>query len=123
MNEGKFKTFMVAVESIGGEYAEAYKRGLRRHYHGESEHKAWLELNGSRQELGDGYRDGFSGKAPRGFHGNIGNANAQGELPADSMIKFRINSQLKSAFVKQAQRENMTLTEWIIRNCNERIQF
>ena len=120
MQESQFKSFMAAAKAIAGEYADGYRRGIRRHYHGHqfgspAEHEQWVNLSGSRQELGDGYRDGFAGKPPRGFHGNLGNLNAQGDLPADSSIQFRVNSQVKASYVKQAQREGMKLSAWIIK--------
>lgn len=118
MNQKKFETLMAAAGSVGGDYEKGYQRGLRRHYHGEKfgtdeEHKQWSSLSGHRQELGDGYRDGFSGKPPRGFHGNIGNLNAQGDLPADSQLQVRLNKRVKAAFVKQAQREGLKLSQWV----------
>ncbi len=126
MNQKKFETLMAAAESVGGDYAKGYQRGLRRHHHGESfgtkeEHKQWLSLSDHRQELGDGYRDGFAGKPPRGFHGNIGNLNAQGDLPANSTLQMRLNSQLKSSYVKQAQKEGLKLTEWVLKTLNEKV--
>lgn len=118
MNENKFKTYMAAAESMGGPYSEGYKRGLRRLYHGpnfgpDNEHEKWMSLEGSRAELGEGYRDGFGGKPPRGMHGNIGNLNAAGELPLDSHLHIRVNSQAKSAYVKAAQREGLKLSQWV----------
>lgn len=120
MNEGKFTTYMIAAKSIGGDYAAGYQLGLRRHYHGEqfgteAEHQQWLNLDEHRQEQGDGYRAGFEGKPPRGFHGNLGNLHAQGELAADSQMQIRLNSQLKARFVKQAQREGMKLSAWVLK--------
>ncbi|MDE9567261.1 hypothetical protein KKI93_25570, partial [Xenorhabdus bovienii] len=55
---------------------------------------------------------------PKGFHGNIGNLNAAGLLPADSVLTIRINSQLKALYVKQAQRENMKLSAWVLKYLN-----
>lgn len=120
MKETQFKSFVAAAKAIGGEYGDGYRRGVRRHYHGEqfgtdSEHEQWLNLKDHQQALGDGYRDGFAGVPPRGFHGNLGNLNAQGELPADSSIQFRVNSQVKASYVKQAQREGLKLSAWIIK--------
>ena len=123
MNETKFKTFMLAAKTVGGDYSRGYQRGLRRFYHGEnfgtdSEHEKFMSLglNGDhRAEMGDGYRTGAAGEPPRGMHGNIGNINAQGELPADAQLQVRLNSQIKSQFVKQAQAENMKLSPWILK--------
>lgn len=126
MQESQFKSFMAAAKAIAGEYADGYRRGIRRHYYGHqfgspAEHEQWMNLSGSRQELGDGYRDGFAGKPPRGFHGNLGNLNAQGDLPADSSIQFRVNSQVKASYVKQAQREGMKLSAWIIKTLDAEV--
>ncbi|OXS14893.1 hypothetical protein CGX12_11780 [Zobellella denitrificans] len=127
MNEGKFKTYMYAAKTIGGDYAAGYQRGLRRHFHGEkfgteAEHQQWLALDGHRQELGDGYRDGVEGGPPRGFHGNLGNLNAQGELPADSQMQIRLNSQVKARYVKKAQREGMKLSAWVLKTLDAACQ-
>lgn len=120
MNEQKFKTFMAAANTVEGDYSTGYQRGLRRHYHGENfgteaEHDKWSGLDGHRQDLGDGYRDGAAGKPPRGFHGNLGNLNAAGELPADSQLQVRLNSQVKARYVKQAQREGLKLSQWVLK--------
>lgn len=121
MNESKYKAHMAAAKALCGDYSDGYRRGIRRHYHGEqfgtnAEHEQWMGLKDHQQELGDGYRDGFAGKPPRGFHGNLGNLNAQGELPADSSIQFRVNSQVKASYVEQAQREGLKLSAWIIKS-------
>lgn len=55
------------------------------------------------------------GNPPRGFHGNLSNLNAQGELPANSHLNIRVNSQSKAGWVKQASAEGMTLTQWVIK--------
>lgn len=123
MNENKFKTFMLAAKNIGGDYARGYQQGLRRFYHGanfgtENEHDKYMSLglNGDpRTEIGEGYRTAVDGKPPRGIHGNLGNLNAQVGLPADAQLQCRLNSQIKSRFVKQAQRENMKLTPWVLK--------
>lgn len=127
MNESKFKTYMMAAETIGGDYCTGYQRGLRRFYHGENfgthqEHQQWLTLDGHRQALGDGYRDGVQGKPPTGFHGNIGNLNACGELPADSQLQIRLNRQVKARYVKQAQKEGMKLSQWVLKTLDEAIK-
>ncbi|MDC9589810.1 hypothetical protein PSI23_11000 [Xenorhabdus sp. XENO-10] len=51
---------------------------------------------------------------PQGFHGNIGNLNAARALPADSVLTIRINSR----YVKQAQREGLKLSEWVLKYLN-----
>ncbi|GGB53124.1 hypothetical protein GCM10011607_12040 [Shewanella inventionis] len=123
MNENKFKTYLTAAKSLNNEYSRGYQRGLRRHFHGEGfgsdeEHEQYMKLGlhgDYRVDIGNGYRDGFTGKPPLGFHANLGNSNAQHELPADSQLQCRLNSQLKSRFVKQAQKEGMKLTPWILK--------
>jgi hypothetical protein len=120
MKDTQFKSYMAAAQALCGDYSDGYRRGIRNYYHGEqfgtdAEHEKWLGLKDHQQELGDGYRDGFAGKPPRGFHGNLGNLNAQGELPADSSIQFRVNSQVKASYVKQAQRDGLKLSAWIIK--------
>ena len=120
MNQKKFDTFMAAAQTLPEDYAKGYLRGLRRHYHGEkfgttSEHAQWMAMGDHRQEMGDGYKDGFAGNPPRGFHGNLGNLNAQGELPANSHLNIRVNSQAKAGWVKQATAEDLTLTQWVIK--------
>ncbi|MDY0208065.1 MAG: hypothetical protein RBR82_15800 [Pseudomonas sp.] len=87
----------------------------------DSEHEQWLNLKDHQQALGDGYRDGFAGVPPRGFHGNLGNLNAQGDLPADSSIQLRVNSQIKASYVKQAQREGLKLSAWIIKTLDAEV--
>ena len=126
MKETQFKSYIAATKNLGGDYGAGYRRGIRRHYHGEQfgtddEHEQWLGLKDYQQELGDGYRDGFAGKPPHGFHGNLGNLNAQGELPADSSIQFRVNSQVKASYVKQAQKEGLKLSAWIIKTLDATI--
>lgn len=118
MNDQKFKAYMEAARTLGGDYAAGYQRGLRRHYHGEkfgtaAEHERWLAMDGHRQEQGDGYRDGFAGSPPRGFHGNLGNQNAAGG-EADSHLHIRVPSSKKAAYVKAAQASGMKLSEWVI---------
>lgn len=125
MNQTKFNAFIKAAESINSDYASGYRRGLNRFKHGdnfgtEQEHETWqaLGLNGDpRAELGEGYRDGVAGKAPRGFHANLGNMNAKGELNLDTQIQMRANTQVKAAFVKAAKKENMKLGPWMIKTC------
>lgn len=72
MDTTEFKRRMARVRYLSGDYAAGYQRGLRRLHHGESfgtdaEHAQWMSLgqNGDhREELGRGYRDGFSGAEP-----------------------------------------------------------
>lgn len=69
MDEKTFKTYAELAKGMGGDYGAGYLRGLRRHYHGEKfgtaeEHETWLAMTGHRQEMGDGYRDGFAGQPP-----------------------------------------------------------
>jgi len=52
------------------------------------------------------------------LHGNKGNAHAQGELPADAQLQVRLNKSLKNKFVKQAQREKMKLSQWVLKTLN-----
>lgn len=63
----------------------------------------------------------FQAIRPGGVHGNIGNLNAQGELPADSQLQVRLNSQIKARYVKQAQRENMKLSQWVLKTLDSAV--
>jgi hypothetical protein len=127
MNEQKFKTLMRAADSVGGDYASGYHKGLRRHYHGEKfgtpeEHEKYMAMDGHRQEMGDGYRDGFAGLPPRGVHGNTGNSNAlAGDEPATSWLQVRVTPEAKAAYVKAAQAEGVKLSAWVLAACDERL--
>ena len=128
MNESKFKTYMEAARSLGGDYSSGYQRGLRRHYHGEdfgteAEHQKWLTLDDYRQELGDGYRDGFAGNPPRGMHGNTGNQHAVKSQTLDSAINLRCSASDKAGWVKQAQAEGMKLGPWVMKTLNAASAF
>lgn len=117
MTEEKFKAYMLAAREVGGEYRAGYETGLRAHHHGEQFQvtggiDAWMQYGGERSE---GFRQGYAGKPPKGFHGNIGNLNARSELPADAQLQVRLNSQVKARYVKQAQRESLKLSEWVIK--------
>lgn len=72
MDQATFESYMTRARITGGEYAAGYQRGLRRHFHGErfgteEEHRLWMDqvTRPGREERGQGYRDGFEGKAPR----------------------------------------------------------
>lgn len=119
MNDQKFKAYMEAARTLGGYYAAGYQRGLRRLYHGEAfgteaDHQKWLAMDGHRQEQGDGYRDGFAGSPPRGFHGNTGRRNAAHDVTPDSHLHIRVPSSKKAAYVKAAQADGVKLSEWVI---------
>lgn len=69
MTEEQFKSLALYAKRLGGDYATGYLRGLRRHYHGEKfgtseEHEIFMSLDGSRAEIGRGYRDAFAGNLP-----------------------------------------------------------
>ena len=123
MIEHQFKAYMEAARTLGGDYADGYRRGLRRHYHGEAfgepgEHEKWMVLEGSRQELGEGYRDGFSGNPPRGFHGGLGNQNAAGGEMGGN-LNIRTEEGEKPLWVKAAnQSEHKKLSAWVRANLN-----
>lgn len=52
-------------------------------------------------------------------HGNQDNSNAQkASEPATSHINARVTPTNKAGWVKQAQRENLKLTEWIVKTLN-----
>ena len=118
MDEQKFQAFMMAVELIGGDYQNGYRLGLRRYYHGErfgtsEEHEKCLNLSGYCQQMGDGYRDGFAGKPPKGMHGNLGNSNAFKENKAGSAINIRVPTDLKAHCVAKAKKQGLTLSVWL----------
>lgn len=50
-------------------------------------------------------------------HGNTGNKNAK-KKDADSHLNIRVNSHDKAGWVKQAQKEGMKLSEWVIKTLN-----
>ena len=119
MNESKFQTFLLAAkETIGGEYFMGYQQGLRRFFHGE---KFMLPapvetLRGVPGERGEGFSAGLDGKPPRGMHANLGNLNAQGDLPADTQLQLRLNSAAKARYVKAAKRDGLKLSAWVIKH-------
>lgn len=120
MDDRKFQIYMAAAKTEDDDYARGYQRGLRRHHHGErfgsdDEHALWMSFSGHRQELGDGYRDGFAGRPPKWLHGNAGNTNAQrGDDLATAVLHVRCTPEQKSGWVKRAQSEGMKLSEWVI---------
>ncbi|MDC9595270.1 hypothetical protein [Xenorhabdus sp. IM139775] len=116
MNERKFETYLAAGKSIGGDYFAGYQFGL--HQFTNKAPAPDLPPNPNCNEWESGYLDGIAGNPPIGFHGNIGNLNAAGVLPADSVLTIRLNSQLKSCYVKQAQREGLKLSAWVLKQLN-----
>lgn len=115
-----------AKSSASVDYTTGYRRGLRRHYHGENfgteaEHAQWILLCDHRQELGEGYRDGFAGLAPRGSHGNLGNTNAAKDEAKNSHVHMRVSTEQKAIWVKQAQAKGMKLAEWITQKLNDEL--
>lgn len=72
LEEKEFKAIARSVAQLASEYGEGYRLGLRRHYHGEKfgtstqhEQRMGFGLDGDpRDEIGRGYRDGFSGNPP-----------------------------------------------------------
>lgn len=114
MNEQQFKKLYAMAERCESDYQRGYRRGLRRHYHGENfgdpgEHEKWMALDGHRAEMGRGYLDGFAGNPP--------------ELPSiedelDSYIHAACSRADKSTWVRAAQVENLKLTAWINRVLN-----
>lgn len=80
MNPQTFESMMRRAEMLklsadvrGQQYWDGYRRGLRRHYHGEKfgtaeEHAQWMDLRNDplpdRAELGRGYVAGFMGNDP-----------------------------------------------------------
>ena len=119
MDKQKFTAYMEAASTLSGDYKAGYWRGLRRHYHGPDfdrvgEHKKWMTLDGHRQEQGDGYRDGFAGKPPRGFHGNIGNQNAAGAEKTGGNLNIRTEGDELALWTKAAQMEpGRTRSDWV----------
>lgn len=129
MTEKKYQAYRAAAQSLGDtekEYALGYARGIQRFYFGEvfgtdQEHQQCLALEGSRQERGDGYRDGFAGKPPRGHHANLGNQHAAGG-EADEYLHVRLPSAKKAAYKATAKRQNKTLSEWVIQNLDPHVK-
>lgn len=118
MNQEQFKAWMQAAKIIGGDYQAGYCRGLRRYYHGErfdtlAEHEQWLNFSGYRQLMGDGYRDGFAGKPPKGMHGNVGNQHAAKLEKLEAAINLRVPADLKAHCVAKAHKSGLKLSAWI----------
>ncbi|MEQ1966699.1 hypothetical protein ABLA30_06605 [Xenorhabdus nematophila] len=116
MNERKFETYIAAAKTIGGNYFMGYQSGLC--YFISKEAVSDSSPNHDCADWENGYQDGIAGNPPKGFHGNIGNFNAAGLLPADSVLTIRLNSQLKALYVKQAQNEDMKLSAWVLKYLN-----
>lgn len=124
MNTQKFKSYMAAVKTLKDDYSRGYQRGLRRHYHGdkfgtEEEHQKFHSMTGVRQEIGDGYREGYAGMPPRGVHGNIGNQNAVKPDTLDTVLKCRVWSEDKAGWVKTATDEGKNLSTWVVETLNK----
>lgn len=120
MNEQLFSTYMQSAKSLHeGDYLAGYLRGLRRFWHGENfgepgEHEKWMAMSDHRQDMGDGYRDGFAGKPPRGAHGNTGNKNAEKDVVAGSHLHIRITAEKKARYVRRAQIMGLKLSDWVV---------
>lgn len=56
------------------------------------------------------------------LHGNTGKANAAGDLPADAQMQIRLNTSLKNKYVKQAQKEGLKLSQWVIKTLNSALE-
>jgi len=121
MDRKKFEAYLKAAKAIDGDYSTGYQQGLRRHYHGEQfALPTSIEVLQERDdERGEGFRDGYSGKPPRGFHGGLGNANAAGEVELDSWLQVRVNGSAKAGWVKKAQAEGLKLSAWVIKTLNQ----
>lgn len=73
MDKTTFSRLLAEAETIGGDYASGYLRGLRRLHHGEGfgtaeEHERMMALDAqgdpSREAIARGYRDGYAGARP-----------------------------------------------------------
>jgi len=117
LTEKQYKTFMEHLRTVtADDYISGYRRGLRRHFHGENfgtadEHQMWSEFS---DERGEGYRDGFAGKPPPGVHRNTGNRHAAKDVQHDSVIYIRCTREQKNAFSSTAQAEGKKLSAWAL---------
>ena len=124
MNKNIFEKYMSFAKVQPGDYYKGYQKGLRRLYHGEKfgtveDHKKHMAMADHRQEMGEGYRAGFSGEPPKGLHGMTGHQNAmKGEEPASSILTVRVTPTQKALWVKAAQKEGLKLSEWVIKTLN-----
>lgn len=57
----------------------------------------------------------------RKHHANINNQNAR-KYERVGRVTFTCEMDDKNRWVKQAQREGKTLTQWIIEGCNQRLE-
>ncbi len=127
ISENQFQAYLNAIKTTdNSDYGKGYQRGLRRYYHGESfgspeEHELWLSLSDDRQELGDGYRDGFAGNPPRGVHGNTGLRNAAKKIKSDATLTIRLPKDKKNAYEKLAQADGKKVIQWILDLCDAEV--
>ena len=105
MNQHQFKAWMQAAKIIGGDYAKNYCLGLHHHYHGKFIRTA--------KKHGEGYREGFAGKPPKGMHGNIGNQHAAKQNKSEASINLRVPADLKAHCVAKANKQGLNLSSWI----------
>lgn len=116
MNDSKFQAYIAAAKKLKSrDYVEGYLAGIERAYLNKKTQKRGGE------QFDRGYSDGVMFRPPKGFHGNIGNLNAAGELPLDSHLHIRVNGQAKAAWVKAAQREKLKLSQWVTRHLDKAV--
>lgn len=122
MTENRFCAYMQAARAIDGDYGLGYLIGLRHHYHGEAFQVPDTDPDTYRaldNEHGEGFRDGESGKPPRGAHPNLGNDNARSTTEtATAILTLRAQPSDKERWIIAACQERLTLSQWVVKHLN-----
>jgi len=53
------------------------------------------------------------------LHGNTSNKNAKKEKKAETHIQIRITKEKKEKYSKQAKKEHLSLSKWILKQCDD----
>lgn len=113
----RVERFLEAASTVGADYLKGFTDGLNNNQliagkqatHTNIKHPAYaLDAN----DFGEGYRDGYGGRAPRGFHGALGNSYGAKGLETNTVVQIRINSEIKEKYESQAKETGVSLSDW-----------